>query len=276
MYCIKCGEELNINDNFCSKCGFRSKENKKERLKSEREKQLKAKQQEKEKLDIEKLKEEEQKKYEKERIKQEKIEEKRLKKEEKIQKKIEKRKENHGTLYLNELKNIGNQYSEKLQKPKHFCQEVKINYGVLLDDFDILDFETKQTIILENKYSETLTQHYLLLEQEDMLYSTAINLPSINNDVTKKCIDICKQDIELAEDIKQYHIEEAKISNTNPIIPNYPAFYYLTQLYDKSGKIDEAIKICKMAIDLGYYKDNSKGGMPARLARLIKKKNSNK
>lgn len=118
MHCIKCGEELNINDNFCSKCGFRSKENKKERLKLEREKQLKAKQQEKEKLDIEKLKEEEQKKYEKERIKQEKAEQKRLKKEAKIEQKKAKMLEMQQITQLSNNANYtkNNYYATKIKK----------------------------------------------------------------------------------------------------------------------------------------------------------------
>lgn len=183
--------------------------------------------------------------------------------------------EKPGTVFLNDLQDIVNNYNKKVVKPKCFCEEVKRNYGVLLKDFEILDPETQLTILLENKYSEILTQHYLFLEQENMLYSTAINLPSIKNDITEKCINICKKDIDLADAIKQYNIESAKISKTEVTIPRYPAFYYLTQLYDRLGLIDEAIKICQMAIELGYFRDNSKGGMPARLARLLKKQKKN-
>jgi len=84
------------------------------------------------------------------------------------------------------------------------------------------------------------------------------------------------QDIELALEFKKYCEMRNKYLEYEEELPNYPSFYYLTQLYTKLEDIDSAINVCKKAVDLGYYRDGTKGGMPARLARLLKKKGKEK
>ncbi len=166
-----------------------------------------------------------------------------------------------GQVMLEDLKEI-----VKNNIQREWSDNIKMQYGVLLNDFDILDKETQNYILLENEYEDKLSMHFSFLEQEDMLYSTAINLPKIDNETTRKCLEVCLQDISLAPEIKEYYTKK------NDTLPQYPAFYYACQLYDKLGDLDNAIMICKEAIDLGYYRDNSKGGMPARMAKLITKK----
>lgn len=172
--------------------------------------------------------------------------------------------EKNGQVMLKDLKDIVNGKNNSIQRS--WSNNIKMQYGSLLDDFDILGKEMQNDILLENEYEEKLSYHYTFLEQEDMLYSTAINLPTIDNEATKKCLEICLSDIELAKDLKKYFIKKWNE------LPYYPAFYYASQLYDKLGELDNAIIICKKAVDLKYYRDNSKGGMPARLARLLNKK----
>ena len=174
-------------------------------------------------------------------------------------------------IFLEDLqKMVRNFEKENLKK-----EYVEKKYGELATNvmmYDSLDSEMKANIELDDRYADVITEHYRLMEEIDMLYSTAINLPNINNDATKKCIELCTIDINLASTFKDYCIEHNKINKISDPLPLYSSFYYLTQLYDKLGDIDKAIEVCQLAVSMKYYRDNSKGGMPARLARLLKKK----
>lgn len=176
----------------------------------------------------------------------------------KIQKKYGKPQLNN--IYLEDLQNAVREYDSKQGKNS------SNNYDNFNNEDDFLTFST-----LEEQYEVTISKHYMYLERIEMLYSTAINMPNIDNRATKECIELCKKDIELAESFKSYFLEKQQLTHTNEDLPSYGSFYYLTRLYDKLGMIEDAIYTCAYAINLGYWKDNSKGGIPARLARLIKK-----
>lgn len=54
-----------------------------------------------------------------------------------------------------------------------------------------------------------------------------------------------------------------------------PCCVRLAMLYERQGKLKEAIDTCAFAIRIGAYEDGSKGQMYGRLARLIKKSGLN-
>lgn len=138
-------------------------------------------------------------------------------------------------------------------------------------DFNEIDYETSKMI--ENKYRTIIDKHYRLLEKINMTYTVANNLYLPNSPEMQKVIDLCLQDISLAPKFLEYNIQEAKLYNRNldDWLPVYPSFKRLAIIYEKQGKLNEAIDICKYAIQLGFYKDGTAGQMPGRLARLIKK-----
>jgi tetratricopeptide (TPR) repeat protein len=181
-----------------------------------------------------------------------------------------------GNVNLDDLKKIINEYDENVLAKMPKSNYVINSYGLLATDptaYECLDAETRKRMAFEDEFSDVIEKHYSILPNIDMLYSTAINLPNIESEVTKKCIELCLEDISIAEEFKNYHLSICKLDGIKEELPLYRAFYYLSQLYDKLGNLDGAIEICRRAVELGYYRDNSKGGMPSRLARLLKKKN---
>lgn len=86
-------------------------------------------------------------------------------------------------------------------------------------------------------------------------------------DAEEKLITICKRDIELFPKFR-----DAWFSR-NPdykFLPRIPSFQRLIQVYEKRNQLEEAIKVCELAIQYGLD-DGTKGGFEARLQKLKKK-----
>lgn len=128
---------------------------------------------------------------------------------------------------------------------------------------------------LEQKYRPLLDKHYKNLEKIGMMYTVANNLSLPNSPQMQKVIDLCLEDISLAPQFLEYHVQEAKLyeRKLEDWLPNYPSFQRLAIIYEKQKEYQKAIDICQQAIELGFYKDGTNGQMPGRLARLIKKAN---
>ena len=67
-------------------------------------------------------------------------------------------------------------------------------------------------------------------------------------------------------------------TNSKPFLqlPYYPAFKQLAIIYEKSGNLDEAIRVCEKAIEIGFTDDKTKSGMSGRLDKLKTKLLRNK
>ncbi len=120
---------------------------------------------------------------------------------------------------------------------------------------------------LEKKYSRFTNRHYELIEEIKEAYSVILNLKGIDAKEMQQVIDLCFEDIELAPILKEYWTQAYPEHN----LPSYPSFKRLAIIYEKRKEYDQAIEICKQAIELGYISDGS-SGMRGRLARLIRKK----
>ena len=128
---------------------------------------------------------------------------------------------------------------------------------------------------IEKQYSPILTEHYKNVEKINMLYTVANNLALPDSKQMQEVIDLCLKDIELAPQILNYC--KAIANNYNDDLENhlinYVSFQRLAIIYEKQKEYQKAIDVCKMAIQLGFYKDGTAGQMPGRLARLINKSN---
>ncbi len=132
----------------------------------------------------------------------------------------------------------------------------------------------KQKILyIEDKYSKIIHQHSENVKKINLLYSLVNNLTTPNSKEMENIILLCLEDIRLAPEYSNYIKEISVVSNekTEKFIINYISFQKLAIIYEKQGKLEEAIDICKYAIQLGFYKDGTAGQMPGRLARLVKK-----
>ena len=128
---------------------------------------------------------------------------------------------------------------------------------------------------IEKQYYSVCTKHYKNIEKINMLYTVANNLTSPNSPEMQKVIELCQKDIELAPQIMNYYKELANYykNDLDEYITNYVSFQKLAIIYEKRKEYQKAIDVCKLAIQIGFYKDGTAGQMPGRLARLIKKAN---
>lgn len=129
---------------------------------------------------------------------------------------------------------------------------------------------TKEEQLLDKEYKELLDEHYKFYEQTQILYYDAINKKNIDNHSTRKCIQLCLEDIELVDKLKEYERKKIKFDKNYYIF--YSTFFYLIMLYEKLDQIDNAILMCKKADEMNLIIDNTKSGTAGRLARLLKKK----
>lgn len=129
---------------------------------------------------------------------------------------------------------------------------------------------------VEEKYKALVQHHFDLIEKIGMAYTVANNLKLPNSPEMDYVIQLCKEDIALADQYKQYWDECNATgywdNGSMRSLPEYSSFKRLAIIYEKRKEYDEAIAVCQRAIELGYFRDGTEGQMPGRIARLIKKK----
>ncbi|MCI8346580.1 MAG: hypothetical protein HFJ12_01350 [Bacilli bacterium] len=159
-----------------------------------------------------------------------------------------------------------------IDKLKEYIKKYNSNDYKLITDGRTHKFVvyTKEEQELDKNYKPLLDEHNKFYEQTQMLYYDAISKKSIDNQATKKCIQLCLEDIELANKLKEYEIKKVKFDKDYCVF--YSTFFYLIMLYEKLGQIDDAIIMCKKANEMNFIIDNTKSGTAGRLARLLKKK----
>ena len=103
--------------------------------------------------------------------------------------------------------------------------------------------------------------HYFYLRISDSYYSQIKQYePAID-----KAIEFCKKDIDLFPQFK-----EPLMNEFNGELPRIPSFQTLAMCYEKQGKYQEAIDVCKLAIEYGLT-DSTKTGFEGRITRLEQK-----
>lgn len=111
---------------------------------------------------------------------------------------------------------------------------------------------------LEKKYKRVVDKHYSLLEKFEDAYK---------NGKLEKTIQLCKEDISLVDDLSEYWDAFVRLGDINGR-PLFPAYKRLAIVYEKQGRIEDAIKVCEDAIRAGYSKDGTSGGMEVRVKKL--------
>ena len=134
---------------------------------------------------------------------------------------------------------------------------------------------------VQTKWQVIIEEHARLQSEIGVAYTIANNLNLPDSPQMQHVIDLCNQDIALAEMFakSQIEIQGVRISNgwtdkTDPyaISISFPTFKRLAIIYEKQKKYDDAIAVCQKAIELGFPDDGTDGQMPGRIARLMRKK----
>jgi len=108
----------------------------------------------------------------------------------------------------------------------------------------------------------------------------------------ERCIEYCLKDIKIFPDFKREYLSEERARRVrlveSPFIDDkerqtrikevkdiafdlqIPSFHILATIYEEQGKYEEAIEICKLAINYGL-KDSTENGYEERIARLTEK-----
>ena len=120
---------------------------------------------------------------------------------------------------------------------------------------------------------EPITRHFIYNSLIELYYRQR----ETRADALESSVRYCIEDIErIGRFIAAWKQEEKRIAasvghkipkDEEIEIPRIPSFQRLIIIYEKQGKIKEAMELCQHAIGLGLH-DNTKGGFEGRLARL--------
>lgn len=118
----------------------------------------------------------------------------------------------------------------------------------------------------DKQYQASLSAFYSLETEILETYSVLTNVGSFNSEAGDKLIDRCVAAIELDNSIreKRDYYDKSKYEYSIP-------HKILSMVYEKRGDYQRAAVVCVLAIEKGYTKDSTNGGMRGRLARMIKK-----
>lgn len=180
-------------------------------------------------------------------------------------------------------------YLEELQKKqKGINKHVFVGYdtgpGLFYGSLDNPIFSVeldKKAIELRNKYKTLFDQHREFLEGIDLCESK-IN----SNEEIEKYNELfnvyCLSDINIFPKIMNYYKEFNNLGAVNKIeygdnkSSDYPVFRKLILFYEKEGKLEDAIKLCDIAIQYGITKYFGKMSMFEKKEHLCEKINDNK
>jgi hypothetical protein len=120
----------------------------------------------------------------------------------------------------------------------------------------------------DKEYQAARSLFYDLCTEIKEQYSVINNVGSFDNEEGNKLIASCVEAIYIDDSTreKRDYYDSAKYEYCEP-------YKILSMVYEKRGEFQRAATVCVMAIDKGYTKDGTNGGMRGRLARMIKKGN---
>lgn len=130
----------------------------------------------------------------------------------------------------------------------------------------IIDFfkGNKATVKTQDKSMEKL--YFKQMEAIDVQWAVISNLRAYTSDEARNLELLCLQNIQI------YNKIAGNYRSTGREEPHHaPGYVRLCMLYEKQKRFEDAVLICKQAIENGAYEDGSKGKMHGRLARLLRK-----
>ena len=130
------------------------------------------------------------------------------------------------------------------------------------------DEETKRyyEALSDKEYQTTKAEFYAILTEIKETYSVLTNIASFNSEAGDRLINLCAEAIYRDDAIreKRAYYDSSKYEYCEP-------YKILSMAYEKREDYQRAATVCVVAIQKGYTKDGTSGGMRGRLARMIKK-----
>ena len=124
--------------------------------------------------------------------------------------------------------------------------------------------QNQSTHPVDERYISDL--YFKQMESINVHWAVISNLRAYFTDEARDLELLCLQNIQLYRGLCQNWNAQGMEQ------PHHaPAYVRLSMLYEKQKRFEDAIEICRQAIDDGAYEDGSKGKMYGRLARLIRK-----
>jgi vacuolar-type H+-ATPase catalytic subunit A/Vma1 len=120
----------------------------------------------------------------------------------------------------------------------------------------------------DKEYQTTIAEFYAILTEIKETYSVITNVASFNSEAGDRLIALCAEAIHRDDAIreKRDYYNSTKCEYCEP-------YKILSMTYEKREDYQRAATVCVLAIQKGYTKDGTSGGMRGRLARMIKKGN---
>ena len=120
----------------------------------------------------------------------------------------------------------------------------------------------------DKQYQAARSAYYELLTEIKETYAVINNVGSFVSEAGDRLIDRCVTAIEIDNSTreKRDYYDSANFEYSEP-------HKVLSMVYEKRGEYQRAAMVCVLAIQEGYTKDGTNGGMRGRLARMIKKGN---
>lgn len=136
----------------------------------------------------------------------------------------------------------------------------------------------KKGMQLREKYKKYFDYHREFLESIDMCEYKMKNSTENIDEIKEEYNTSCLSDINIYPKIMEYYNElnslgfEYKTEYQDNSSKDYPVFRKLISFYEKEGKIEDAIKLCDIAINYGITKYLGSMSMSDKKEKLAKKK----
>ncbi len=142
----------------------------------------------------------------------------------------------------------------------------KSNSNPVEKSFDWNDYEKTEFYFLEKVNLNASNPYELHFAYNGLIKLYYKNI-RYRPDATEKLIHFCKKDIGLFPKFRDAWFDQ------NPdydFLPRIPSFQRLIQVYEREGRLHEAIDVCLLAIECGLN-DGTKAGFEGRLTKLQNK-----
>lgn len=133
-----------------------------------------------------------------------------------------------------------------------------------LSEQDVLMWE--RDYALSEEHRKDVMPFFEMMEEIEKRYSILTNIDGgFQSNAADVLLSLCYKNIEMKK-----HLDKKWEGYEHHYIYTY-SYQRIAMIYEKRGRYDLAASACVDAINDGFIRDRTSGGMPGRLARMIKR-----